>query len=69
MTKLDDAAHVNPVGQSVTRREDPPLLTGRGRFTDDIEIKGLTCAMVLRSPHGHALIKSIDTSAAASIRQ
>jgi len=66
MTKLD-AARVNLIGQSITRREDPPLLTGRGQFTDDIAIKGLTCAMVLRSPHGHALIKSIDTSAALSM--
>ncbi|NPC54895.1 xanthine dehydrogenase family protein molybdopterin-binding subunit [Caenimonas soli] len=67
MTKLDDAAHGNLIGRSVTRREDPPLLTGRGRFTDDIAVGGLTCAMVLRSPHGHALVKSIDTSTAASM--
>jgi len=67
MTRLDAAAHVNLIGQSVTRREDPPLLTGRGRFTDDIKIEGLACAMVLRSPHGHALVKSIDTSAALSM--
>ncbi|WP_316233457.1 xanthine dehydrogenase family protein molybdopterin-binding subunit [Bradyrhizobium sp. SZCCHNPS2010] len=62
-----DATKVSYVGRSVTRREDPNLLSGRGRYTDDIEIKGLTCAMVLRSPHGHAVIKSIDTSAALAM--
>ena len=67
MTQLNATAHVDPFGQSVSRREDPPLLTGRGRFTDDIRIEGQACAMVLRSPHGHAEIKSIDTSAALSL--
>ncbi|WP_395400789.1 hypothetical protein ACHMW6_24760 [Pseudoduganella sp. UC29_106] len=67
MSKLNDVPSARLVGQSVTRREDPRLLTGRGRFTDDIAIAGLTCAMVLRSPHGHALIKSIDTSAALAM--
>jgi carbon-monoxide dehydrogenase large subunit len=67
MSKLNDVPSARLVGQSVIRREDPRLLTGRGRFTDDIAIAGLTCAMVLRSPHGHALIKSIDTSAALAM--
>lgn len=52
------------VGQSVLRREDPKLLTGRGRYTDDVKMPGLTYAAVLRSPHGHARILAIDTSAA-----
>ncbi|SIT37793.1 Quinoline 2-oxidoreductase, large subunit [Paraburkholderia piptadeniae] len=67
MSMPDHAASSRLVGQSITRREDPRLLTGRGRYTDDIAIEGLTCAMVLRSPHGHALIESIDTSAALAM--
>lgn len=68
MTTFDHAATPTRfVGQPVIRREDPRLLTGRGRFTDDIAIDGLTCAMVLRSPHGHARIKSIDTSPALAM--
>lgn len=66
MTQLD-AAGGRLVGQSVARREDPALLTGRGRFTDDIAIEGLATAMVLRSPHGHALVRSIDASVAAAM--
>ena len=40
------------VGKSVPRREDAPLLTGRGRFIDDLEpVAGLRHAAILRSPH------------------
>jgi len=67
MTKLGDPVRASLVGQSVRRREDPRLLTGRGRYTDDIVLPRLAHAAVLRSPHGHALIKSIDTSAARAM--
>ncbi|MEY3271678.1 MAG: carbon monoxide dehydrogenase large chain CoxL [Pseudomonadota bacterium] len=53
------------VGQSVERREDTRFLTGRGQYTDDITLPGQTYGVFLRSPHAHARIKSIDTSAAA----
>jgi len=53
------------VGQSVERREDTRFLTGRGQYTDDITLPGQTHGVFLRSPHAHARIKSIDTSAAA----
>ncbi len=56
------------VGQSVRRREDAPLLTGRGRFIDDLEpVAGLRHAAILRSPHPHARIRSIDASAAEKL--
>ena len=55
------------IGQSVRRREDPRFLTGRGRYTDDVPIARLAHAAVLRSPYGHAQIKSIDTSAALAM--
>jgi 2-furoyl-CoA dehydrogenase large subunit len=55
------------VGQSVERFEDPAILTGRGRYGDDIGIKpGTLHAAILRSPHAHAELLSLDTSNAAN---
>ncbi len=55
------------IGQAVTRIEDKRLTTGQGRFIDDITLANETCAVFVRSPHAHALIKSIDTEAARSM--
>ena len=55
------------VGQSVKRVEDVRLLTGQGRFTDDIQAVGELYATTLRSPYGHARIVSIDTAAAKAV--
>ena len=55
------------VGQSVLRHEDPRLLTGRGRFVDDLKIANVHHAAILRSPHGHARIKRIDMSRALAL--
>jgi CO/xanthine dehydrogenase Mo-binding subunit len=54
------------VGQPVTRLEDARLLKGRGRYQDDINLPVQLHAVFLRSPHAHARIKSIATSAAAT---
>jgi len=51
-------------GASVKRREDPRLLTGRGRFTDDIQLPGTVYAVFVRSPYAHARIKNVDVSKA-----
>jgi 2-furoyl-CoA dehydrogenase large subunit len=52
-------------GQSIERVEDGPLLTGRGRFIDDLGIRpGTLHAAILRSPHAHAKIRTIDAVAA-----
>ena len=51
-------------GQAVPRTEDPRLLTGRGRYTDDFVLPRLAHAYVVRSPHAHARIRSIDIRAA-----
>ncbi len=51
------------VGQSVLRHEDPRLLCGRGLYVNDVNLPGQTYAIVLRSPHAHAEIKSLDVSA------
>ena len=52
------------IGQAVSRLEDEPLLTGRGCYTDDIDLPGALHAYVLRSPHAHARILSVDSAAA-----
>ncbi len=52
------------IGQSVSRFEDPRLLRGKGRFIDDINLPGQAYAHLLRSPHAHAAIKSMDLSTA-----
>jgi aerobic carbon-monoxide dehydrogenase large subunit len=52
------------MGNSVLRKEDPPLLTGQADFTDDIRLPGMLHFALLRSPHAHARIRSIDASAA-----
>src|SRR5262245_30401925 len=53
------------IGQSVRRLEDPRLLTGGGRYTDDTRLQDAAVrAYVLRSPHAHADIRRIDVSAA-----
>jgi carbon-monoxide dehydrogenase large subunit len=54
-------------GQSVTRVEDARLLTGQGRFTDDLSRPGMLYGVTLRSPHAHAEIKDIDVSAALDV--
>ena len=52
------------IGASVLRKEDAPLITGEGRYVDDIKLPGMAYAAFVRSPHAHANITSIDTSAA-----
>jgi len=54
-------------GQAVRRLEDEPLLAGAGRFTNDEALPGQAHLVFLRSPHAHARIASIDTSAARAM--
>ena len=51
-------------GSGIRRREDPRLITGQASYTDDIKLTGMVHAAILRSPHAHARITSIDTAAA-----
>ena len=51
-------------GQSVSRKEDPTLVTGRGRFTDDIALPGQAFAHPLRSHSAHGIIRNLDVSPA-----
>ena len=55
------------IGQSVRRLEDPPLLSGRAAFADDISFPGQLHMRVVRSPEAHGLIKAVDTSAALAM--
>ena len=55
------------LAQSVRRVEDPRLLIGNGRYTDDIVLPGMLHGIVLRSPHAAAKLGAIDTTAAASV--
>jgi carbon-monoxide dehydrogenase large subunit len=55
------------IGEAVPRREDARLLTGKGRYSDDINAEGQLHAAVLRSPHGHAEIRAIDAAAARAM--
>ena len=54
----------NGIGVSVKRKEDNRFLTGKGNYTDDINRPGQPFAVLVRSPHAHATINSIDISAA-----
>ena len=52
------------IGQSIKRTEDRRYMTGKGKYTDDIKLVGMTYAHIVRSPYAHATIKSIDIAAA-----
>ncbi|MEA2931006.1 MAG: aerobic carbon-monoxide dehydrogenase large subunit, partial [Hyphomicrobiales bacterium] len=52
------------VGQPVRRTEDPVLVQGQGRYTDDLSLPGQAHAVFVRSRNGHGTIKRIDTSVA-----
>ena len=55
------------IGQPVRRREDQRLLTGQGRYSDDVNVPRQAYAVMVRSPHAHALIRAIDTRAAMAV--
>jgi 2-furoyl-CoA dehydrogenase large subunit len=72
-TNACDDTHVRPdestrprhVGRSMERLEDPAILTGRGRYGDDLGVKpGTLHAAIVRSPHAHAELGKIDVGAA-----
>src|SRR5690606_14917157 len=53
-------------GSGIKRREDPRLITGKAKYTDDIYLPGTLHMVIVRSPYAHARIRGIDTSAAKS---
>ena len=55
------------IGESIKRVEDARFLRCKGNYLDDIELPGMLHMAILRSPHAHARINSVDTSAASSM--
>jgi aerobic carbon-monoxide dehydrogenase large subunit len=64
MTAIETAPSEKWVGQAIRRKEDPRMITGRGRYVDDLVLPGQLYMAVVRSPEAHARIVSLDTSAA-----
>ncbi|HEU4899121.1 MAG TPA: xanthine dehydrogenase family protein molybdopterin-binding subunit, partial [Actinomycetota bacterium] len=64
MTDVAEREAKRWVGGGLVRKEDPKLITGQGRYTDDIALPGMLWLAFARSPVAHATIASIDTSAA-----
>jgi carbon-monoxide dehydrogenase large subunit len=64
---MADGTTSTGIGAHVLRREDPRLLTGQGRYSDDLTLPGQAYAVMLRSPHAHAGIGAIDTEAARAV--
>ena len=56
------------IGKPLLRKEDVRLLTGSGRYSDDVNFPGQAYAVFVRSPHAHARIRSIDTVPACRCR-
>jgi len=55
------------IGESIKRKEDSRFLHGKGNYIDDLTLPGMLHMSILRSPHAHARIKSVDTSAASGM--
>ncbi len=65
VTEVPTSAAGNPIGFGrMLRKEDARFLRGKGNYVDDMDMPGMLYGAILRSPVAHALIKSIDTSAA-----
>lgn len=58
---------LNAVGQSIPRKEDATILTGKGRYIADVNLPGMLHAVFVRSPFAHAKIENIDVSMAAAL--
>src|SRR6476661_7862480 len=55
------------IGQSVPRNEDPTLVRGEGRYTDDVNLPGQVYASFVRSPYSHGVLKGVEVSAALAM--
>ena len=69
MSFLQSRTNLAPqgIGKPVARKEDDRLLRGEGRYTDDVNLPGQAYAGVVRSPHAHARIRSIDAREALAM--
>ena len=64
---MSQPATSNHIGQPVRRKEDLRLITGQGNFSDDVNLPQQVYAVMLRSPHAHARLRSIDVSKAMAV--
>ena len=64
MTAIEQPSTQKWVGQALRRKEDPRMITGKGRYVDDMVVPGMLYMAVVRSPEAHAKITSIDASGA-----
>src|SRR6266850_1857284 len=63
--RSDSSAHAQyAIGEPVRRTEDPTLLRGEGRYTDDLNEPGQAYAHIVRSPHAHGVLRGVDAEAA-----
>ena len=69
MSVTDAPTDGRHVGQSMKRREDPRMITGRGNYIDDMVLPGMLHMAVVRSPEAHATITSIDAEEAKASRR
>jgi len=60
-------AKICGMGHSMKRKEDPSFIRGQGRYVDDIQLPGMLYMDIVRSPHAHAKIKSINSEEALKI--
>jgi putative selenate reductase molybdopterin-binding subunit len=67
VVNVEDPVAGEAFGRSVAAPAGPDLVTGRARFTHDVAIEGLLHLKLLRSPHAHARIRAIDTTAARAL--
>lgn len=61
------SSSVTPIGAAVRRKEDHRFITGKGRYTDDLDRPGQAYAYFVRSPYAHARIRSLDATAAKAM--
>ena len=55
------------IGEAITRIEDERLLSGKGKYIDDLKLPGMAAMAIFRSPHAHAYINNIDISQALEV--
>ena len=64
---MSSTAHMHGgIGESIKRKEDARFLRGQGHYLDDFVLPNMAHMAILRSPHAHARIKSIDATAASA---
>lgn len=62
-----DVRYAKLTGSAIRRKEDPEILLGEARYTQDVTLPGMLYAAILRSPYAHARIRKIDLSRALAL--